>query len=191
MYAWPRLLKARSRILRSADREITIEQCSTLTAGAGAFRHWTSYRLSSIESSVCKPSSLTFFDGSSPTSVDHSTVLASSRDAARRLTPVPLCGNSRSPATSPLGVEARELDASPTPNRLPRTSSNSHQSSSLSSRYDASHHDACRYLYWRSRAQLPTGRSSWPTRRDTSPTLVLWARVHERSLPAGQPARLA
>ena len=40
---------------------------------------WTSYRLSSIESSVCKPSSLTFFDGSSPTSADHSTVLASSR----------------------------------------------------------------------------------------------------------------
>jgi len=28
-------------------------------------------------------------------------------------------------------------------------------------------------------------------RRDTSPTLVLWARVHERTLPAGQPARLA
>jgi hypothetical protein len=55
-------------------------------------RPWTSYRLSSIESSVCKPLSLTFFDGSSPTSVDHSTVLASSRDATRRLTPVPRCG---------------------------------------------------------------------------------------------------
>ena|SRR5208283_4875475 len=42
-------------------------------------RPWTSCRLSSIESSICKPSSLTFFDGSSPTSVDHSTVLASAR----------------------------------------------------------------------------------------------------------------
>jgi len=40
---------------------------------------WTSYRLSSINRSVCKRSGPDVFDGSPPTSVDHSTVLASSR----------------------------------------------------------------------------------------------------------------
>jgi hypothetical protein len=37
-------------------------------------------------------------------------------------------------------------------------------------------HDACRSLYWHSRARLPTGHPSWPTRRGTCPDLVLKAR---------------
>jgi hypothetical protein len=38
-------------------------------------------------------------------------------------------------------------------------------------------HDAYRYLHWRSRALLPTGHPSWPTRRGTCPSVVLQARV--------------
>src|SRR5215203_1862611 len=57
--------------------------------------------------------------------------------------------------------------------------------------YYTSHHDACRNLYGRSAARLPTGHSSWPACQGTSPTLVLRARVHEWSLPAGWPAQTA
>src|SRR3954451_23384704 len=54
-----------------------------------------------------------------------------------------------------------------------------------------SRHDACRNLYGRSRAQLPTGHPSWPTCRGTDPRLVLVARVHGWSLPTGRLARSA
>src|SRR3954451_18284127 len=54
-----------------------------------------------------------------------------------------------------------------------------------------SRHDACRNLYWRSTARLPTGHPSWSACRGTGPTLVLLARVHEWSLPTGWPARSA
>src|SRR4051794_16859649 len=54
-----------------------------------------------------------------------------------------------------------------------------------------SRHDACRNLYWRSRARLPTGHPSWPACRGTDPRLVLVARVHGWSLPAGRLARSA
>src|SRR3954449_3523896 len=54
-----------------------------------------------------------------------------------------------------------------------------------------SRHDACRNLYWRSRARLPTGHPSWPACRGTDPRLVLVARVHGWSLPAGRLARAA
>jgi len=46
-------------------------------------------------------------------------------------------------------------------------------------------------LAGRSKARLPTGHPSWPTCQGTNPTLVLRARVHEWSLPAGWPARTA
>src|SRR5215204_4299053 len=54
-----------------------------------------------------------------------------------------------------------------------------------------SRHDACQNLYWRSRARLPTGHPSWPACRGTDPRLVLVARVHGGSLPAGRLARSA
>src|SRR3954467_6772419 len=54
-----------------------------------------------------------------------------------------------------------------------------------------SHHDACRNLYGRSRARLPTGHPSWPVCRGTDPRLVLVARVHGWSLPTGRLARSA
>src|SRR4051794_13327938 len=54
-----------------------------------------------------------------------------------------------------------------------------------------SHHDACRNLYGRSRARLPTGHPSWPVCRGTDPRLVLMARVHGWSLPTGRLARSA
>src|SRR5215211_5327247 len=54
-----------------------------------------------------------------------------------------------------------------------------------------SRHDACRNLYGRSRARLPTGHPSWPTCRGTGPTLVLVARVRNWSLPTGRLARSA
>src|SRR3954467_6653875 len=54
-----------------------------------------------------------------------------------------------------------------------------------------SRHDACRNLYGRSRARLPTGHPSWPACRGTDPRLVLVARVHGWSLPAGRLARSA
>jgi hypothetical protein len=49
-------------------------------------------------------------------------------------------------------------------------------------------HDACRSLYWRSRARLPTRHPSWPTRRGTCPILVLKARGGRWLLPTGRPA---
>src|SRR3954468_21878285 len=57
--------------------------------------------------------------------------------------------------------------------------------------WPTSRHDACRNLYGRSRARLPTGHPSWPACRGTDPRLVLVARVHGWSLPAGQLARSA
>src|SRR3954447_18619760 len=54
-----------------------------------------------------------------------------------------------------------------------------------------SRHDACRNLYGRSRARLPTGHPSWPTCRGTGPKLVLVARVRNWSLPTGRLARSA
>src|SRR3954470_4552991 len=54
-----------------------------------------------------------------------------------------------------------------------------------------SYHDACRNLYGRSRARLPTGHPSWPVCRGTDPRLVLVARVHGWSLPTGRLARSA
>src|SRR4051795_10844313 len=54
-----------------------------------------------------------------------------------------------------------------------------------------SRHDACRNLYGRSRARLPTGHPSWPACRCTDPRLVLVARGHGWSLPAGRLARSA
>src|SRR5690349_25127289 len=43
-------------------------------------------------------------------------------------------------------------------------------------------------LYGRSKARLPTGHSSWPTRQGTSPISVLAARGGRWSLPASWPA---
>ena len=54
-----------------------------------------------------------------------------------------------------------------------------------------SRHDACRNLYGRSRARLPTGHPSWPTCRGTGLKLVLVARVRNWSLPTGRLARSA
>ena len=54
-----------------------------------------------------------------------------------------------------------------------------------------SRHDACRNLYGRSRARLPTGHASWPACRGTGPKLVLVARVRNWSLPTGRLARSA
>src|SRR3954470_24720943 len=54
-----------------------------------------------------------------------------------------------------------------------------------------SRHDACRNLYGRSRARLPTGHPSWPVCRGTDPRLVLVARVRNWSLPTGRLARSA
>src|SRR5215213_5415659 len=57
--------------------------------------------------------------------------------------------------------------------------------------YPTSHHDACRNLYGRSGARLPTGHPSWPACRGTDPRLVLVARVHGWLLPTGRLARSA
>src|SRR5215210_4021993 len=55
---------------------------------------------------------------------------------------------------------------------------------------DTSRHDAGRSLYGRSKARLPTGPASWPTRQGTSPIMVLMARVDagcsQRAGPPGQ-----
>src|SRR5215217_7479923 len=55
---------------------------------------------------------------------------------------------------------------------------------------DTSRHDAGRSLYGRSKARLPTGLASWPTRQGTSPIMVLMARVDagcsQRAGPPGQ-----
>src|SRR4051812_23903950 len=53
---------------------------------------------------------------------------------------------------------------------------------------DTSHHDAGRSLYGRSKARLPTGHASWPTRRGTSPIMVLTARSGRWLLPTSWPA---
>src|SRR3954453_22174233 len=57
-------------------------------------------------------------------------------------------------------------------------------------RDDTSRHDAGRSLYGRSKARLPTGPASWPTRQGTSPIMVLKARVDavcsQRAGPPGQ-----
>src|SRR4051794_17758289 len=47
----------------------------------------------------------------------------------------------------------------------------------LALRDDTSRHDVCRSLYGRSKARLPTGHASRPTRRGTCPIMVLTARV--------------
>src|SRR3954467_6615032 len=56
----------------------------------------------------------------------------------------------------------------------------------LALRDATSRHDAGRSLYGRSKARLPTRPASWPTRRGTSPIMVLMARVD-----AGPPHELA
>ena len=62
---------------------------------------------------------------------------------------------------------------------------------SLPARWHTSRHDACRSLYRRSKARLPTGHPSWPTRRGTSP---IWCSRHEvddgRSRQVGPPGQL-
>src|SRR5881227_3669687 len=56
---------------------------------------------------------------------------------------------------------------------------------------DTSRHDAGRSLYGRSKARLPTGPASWPTRRGTCPIMVLTARVDAGcSRRAGPPGEL-
>src|SRR5215212_5574726 len=60
----------------------------------------------------------------------------------------------------------------------------------LALRDDTSRHDVCRSLYWRSKARLPTGHASRPTRQGTCPIMVLRARVDagcsQRAGPPGQ-----
>src|SRR4051794_4906966 len=58
----------------------------------------------------------------------------------------------------------------------------------LALRDDTSHHDAGRSLYGRSKARLPTGPASWPTRQGTSPIMVLRARSGRWLLPTSWPA---
>src|SRR5215207_24768 len=58
----------------------------------------------------------------------------------------------------------------------------------LALRDDTSHHDAGRSLYGRSKARLPTGPASWPTRQGTCPIMVLRARSGRWLLPTSWPA---
>src|SRR3954454_24432675 len=58
----------------------------------------------------------------------------------------------------------------------------------LALRGDTSRHDAGRSLYGRSKARLPTGHASWPTRRGTCPIMVLTARSGRWLLPTSWPA---
>src|SRR4051812_42426151 len=58
----------------------------------------------------------------------------------------------------------------------------------LALRDDTSRHDVCRSLYGRSKARLPTGHASWPTRRGTCPIMVLTARSGRWLLPTSWPA---
>src|SRR3954454_6348501 len=61
----------------------------------------------------------------------------------------------------------------------------------LALRDDTSRHDACRSLYGRSKARLPTGPASRPTRRGTCPIMVLTTRVDAGcSRRAGPPGQL-
>src|ERR671938_204888 len=56
---------------------------------------------------------------------------------------------------------------------------------------DTSHHDACRSLYGRSKARLPTGHPSWPTRQGTVPSWCSRHRVDAGcSQRAGPPGEL-
>src|SRR5215203_2215281 len=57
----------------------------------------------------------------------------------------------------------------------------------LALRGDTSRHDAGRSLYGRSRARLPPGPASWPTRWGTCPTMVLEARADGWLLPTSWP----
>src|SRR3954470_19311598 len=50
-----------------------------------------------------------------------------------------------------------------------------------------SRHDAGRSLYGRSKARLPTGPASWPTRQGTSPIMVLKAQGGCWLLPTSWP----
>src|SRR5215207_5286309 len=58
----------------------------------------------------------------------------------------------------------------------------------LALRDDTSRHDAGRSLYGRSKARLPTGPASWPTRQGTCPIMVLRARCGRWLLPTSWPA---
>ena len=115
------------------------------------------------------------------------TETSQSHNAAK---PAPPCGNARSPFTLPAAIENTNLV-------LLRTPVDAGKPAYCFICHDlvlvcyTSHHDACQNLYWRSKARLPTGHPSWPTRQGTSPTLVLGARVHMWLLPAGWPARTA
>src|SRR3954463_16614573 len=53
---------------------------------------------------------------------------------------------------------------------------------------DTSRHDAGRSLYGRSKARLPTGPASWPTRQGTCPIMVLTARSGRWLLLTSWPA---
>src|SRR5215207_7613264 len=52
---------------------------------------------------------------------------------------------------------------------------------------DTSRHYACRSVYRRAKARLPTGLASWPTRQGTCPTMVLTARADGWLLPTSWP----
>src|SRR5215207_5204350 len=53
---------------------------------------------------------------------------------------------------------------------------------------DTSRHDAGRSLYGRSKARLPTGLASWPTRQGTCPIMAITARADGWLLPTNWPA---
>jgi hypothetical protein len=104
--------------------------------------------------------------------------------------PAPPCGNARSPTTAP-PRSRRQAWCCAEPQSTAANQLTVSSAMVLVLPCHASRHDACRNLYRRSEARLPTGHPSWPACRGTGPKLVLMARVHKGLLPAGRPARPA
>src|SRR5215211_6168449 len=112
---------------------------------------------------------------------------ADTSQSHRAAKPAPPCRNSRSPTTLP-AASRRQTWCFSEPQSTPANQLTVPSLMILTLRDDTSRHDACRSLYGRSKARLPTGPASWPTRWGTCPTMVLTARAYGWLLPTSWPA---
>src|SRR5918998_2479847 len=115
---------------------------------------------------------------------------ADTSQSHRAAKPAPPCRNSRSPTTLP-AASRRQTWCFSEPQSTLANQLTVPSLMILTLRDDTSRHDACRSLYGRSKARLPTGPASWPTRQGTCPIMVLKARVDAGcSQQAGPPGEL-
>src|SRR5215218_9590276 len=114
---------------------------------------------------------------------------ADTSQSHRAAKPAPPCRNARSPTILP-AASRRQTWCFSEPQSTPTNQLTVPSAMILALRDDTSRHDVCRSLYWRSKARLPTGPASRPTRRGTCPIMVLTARVDagcsRRAGPSGQ-----